>query len=125
MNSQRNIAVIAPEKMVCAFSVLIDSTPNQSVLASATNLDELLTLLGEKKPDVVLVYLVREHGPNCWESTYEIIIRTKKIWPDSMCVTIVKYTSQLEKAVENGADLALVDGVSAVRLLAALEMKFS
>jgi len=46
-------------------------------------------------------------------------------WPDVMCIAILKYPSQLEKAKERGADLALIDGVSAEQLLAALEGKYT
>lgn len=123
MNSHRQIAVIAPEPMLSAFSVLIDSTRNQRLLASSDNLDELRISLGEKKPDVILVYLVQESGLDNEKGPYEIIARVKDIWPDAFCVAILKYAAQLEKAKEIGSDLALVDGVSAERLLAAIEGK--
>jgi ribosomal protein RSM22 (predicted rRNA methylase) len=125
MNTHRQIAVIAPEPMLSAFSVLIDSTRNQRLLASSDNLDELRTSLGEKKPDVILVYLVQESGLDNGKGPYEIIARVKDIWPDACCVAILKYAAQLEKAKEIGSDLALVDGVSAERLLAAIEGKLT
>lgn len=119
----RQIAVIAPEQMSSAFSILIDSTPNKCMLASATSLDELLAKLGTGKPDVVLIYLVRESGTEKGKPAYEVITRIKLLWPDSLCVTIVKYTSQLDTVKEIGADLALVEGVNAEKLLAAIEGK--
>jgi DNA-binding NarL/FixJ family response regulator len=125
MNSPRKIAVIAPERMRSAFTVLIDSAPNQSLLASANNLDELRTILGEKKPDVILVYLVQEHRLGSELEGFETIARIKNTWQDALCITIVEYTSQLEKAKANGADLALVDGVNAEKLLAAIEGKYT
>ena len=124
MNSYRQIAVIAPERMLSAFSVLIDSAPNQSLLASSDNLGELRAILGDKKPDVVLVYLVQDSALDGGKGNYEIISQIKKIWPDALLLTILKYASQLEKAKESGSDLALVEGVNAERLLAALEGKF-
>jgi hypothetical protein len=123
MNASRQIAVIAPKRMLSAFSVLIESAPRQSLLASSDNVDELRTILGEKKPDVILVYLVQESGLDNEKGIYEIIAQIKSIWPDTLCVTILKYASQLEKAKEIGSDLALVDGVNAERLLAAIEGK--
>lgn len=123
MNSHRQIAVIAPERMLNAFSVLIDSAPHQSLLASSNNLVGLQSILGEKIPDVILVYLVQEGGLDNDRRIYEIIAQIKDIWPDTLCVTILKYASQLEKAKEIGSDLALVDGVNAERLLAAIEGK--
>jgi hypothetical protein len=123
MKSHRQIAVIAPEQMVGAFSVLIDSSPHQSLLTSAASLDELRAILGEKKPDVILVYLVQESELDGGKAAYEIIAQIKITWPDVLGIAIIKYTSQLEKAKESGADLALVDGVSAERLLAAFEGK--
>ena len=123
MTARRQIAVISPEKMIGAFSVLIDSAPNQSLLASAASLDGLLIKLGEDKPDVVLIYVVSENGSGIGNSIYEIIAQIKKIWPESLCVTIVKYMSQVDMAKEIGADLALVEGVNAEKLLAAIEGK--
>jgi DNA-binding NarL/FixJ family response regulator len=124
MNSYRQIAVIAPERMLSAFSVLIDSAPNQTLLASSNNLVGLRAILGERKPDVILVYLVQESGLDSDRDSYEIISQIKEIWPDALLLTILKYASQLEKAKEIGSDLALVEGVNAERLLAALEGKF-
>jgi DNA-binding NarL/FixJ family response regulator len=122
MNAQRQIVVIAPEQMIGAFSVLIDSVPEQNLLASATRLEELLPRIGEKKPDVILIYLVRENDVESEETfPFEVIARVKKIWPETLCVTIVKYLSQVEKVKVVGADLVLVDGVSAEKLLAAIE----
>ena len=123
MNSPKQIAVIAPERMRSAFSVLVESAPNQNLLASSDNLDELITTLGEKTPDVVLVYLVQESGLGDDECAYEIISRIKEIWPGALCVAILKYASQVDKAKETGSDLALVDGVNAKKLLAAIEGK--
>lgn len=123
MDSHRQIAVIAPERMLSAFSVLIESAPNQSLLASSSSINELRTNLGENKPDVILVYLVHESGMGNEKSAYEIISRIKNTWPDALCISILKYPSQLEKAKEIGSDFALVDGVSAERLLAAIEGK--
>lgn len=125
MDSDRQIAVIAPEQMAGAFSVLIHSVPNQSLLASANNLDELRTILGEKKPDVILAYLVQESESSGGKAAFETIARIKITWPDVLFIAIVKYTSQLDKAKEIGADLALVDGANAKRLLAAIEGKFT
>jgi hypothetical protein len=125
MSLRRQIAVIAPEKMASAFSVLIGSIPNQRLLASAANRDDLLTILGEKKPDVLLVYLVQESGLDNGKDALGTIARIKDTWPDALYITIVKYASQLEKAKENGADLALIDGVNAERLLAALDGKLT
>jgi hypothetical protein len=123
MNSHRQISVIAPKPLVIAFSVLIDSAPHLSLLASAANLDELRTILGEKKPDDILAYLVQESEVNEGKAAYEIIARIKSTWPDVLCIAVVKYPSQLEKAKESGADLALLDGANAKRLLASIEGK--
>lgn len=109
--------------MISAFSVLIGSTPDHSMLGSASNLDDLLPVIGAEKPDVFLVYLVCESRGDKNKSPYEVISRIKVIYPESLCVTIVKYISQIEKVRKIGADLALIDGVSAEKLLAAIEGK--
>lgn len=120
MESHRQIAVIAPEQLAGAFSVLIQAAPDLNLLASATDLDELRTILGEKKPDVFLVYPIMESGLKNDKSGYEIITHLKTIWPESLCVAIVKYAPQLARVKKCGADLALVEGVDAKRLLAAI-----
>lgn len=125
MDTHRQIAVIAPEQMAGAFSVLIHSAPNLDLLASAADLDGLRTILGEKKPDVFLVYQVEESGSASGRSGYEVITRLKSIWPEGLCVAIVKYAQQLARVKEYGADLALVDGVNAERLLTAIGGKIS
>lgn len=123
MSACKSISIIAPEPMVSAFVVLIDSSPRYCLLASASDPDELLTLLGEKKPDVILVYLVQHGDADEGTEVYEIIARIKSIWANCVCLAIIQYVWQLEKAKESGADLALLDGVSAERLLATLEGK--
>jgi hypothetical protein len=123
MIANRQIAVIAPEQMASAFSVLIHSAPNLNLLASATDLDRLRSTLCEAAPDGVLVYLVQEIRTDSENNVDDIITRIKTHWPGVLCIAIVKYASQLEKAKESGADIALVDGVSAERVLAALEGK--
>jgi hypothetical protein len=123
MVSNRQIVVIAPDQMVSAFSVLIHSAPNLKLLASAADLDQLRTTLCGDAPDGVLVYLVQEIGTESGNNNYEIIARIKTHWPDVLCIAIVKYASQLERAKDSGADIALMDGVSAERVLAALEGK--
>lgn len=120
MDSHRQIAVIAPKQLAGAFSVLIHSAPNLDLLASAAGLDELRTILGENKPDVFLIYLVEESGLKKDKPGYEIITRLKSLWPEGLCVAIVKYAPQLARVKECGADLALVDGVNGERLLSAL-----
>lgn len=107
--------------MLNAFSVLIASRPDLNLLASAVNLDELQKIQGENQPDVILVYLVREGGLAGGMTVYETITRIKNKWPQVRCVAILKYVMQLEKAKESGADQVLLDGVSAERLLAAIE----
>jgi hypothetical protein len=121
MNARRQISVIAPEQMLSAFFVLIDSALHQSSLAFSSSLAELRTILGDKKPDVILVYLVHESDSENGKAAYETLAGIKVTWPDVWCIAIIEYASQLEKAKASGADLALIDGVSAERLLAAIE----
>jgi CheY-like chemotaxis protein len=121
MKSSRLVSVIALQPMLNAFSVLIASRPDLSLLASAVNLDELQKIQGENQPDVILVYLVREGGLTGGMTVYETIASIKNKWPQVRCVAILKYVMQMEKAKESGADQVLLDGVSAERLLAAIE----
>jgi hypothetical protein len=125
MNSKKQIAVIAPEQMLSAFEVLIQSTPDLHLLASATSLETLEGLLAKQTPDVILIYLAREFESGSGELAYEKIDQLKSTWSEVPCIVIVKYASQVEKAKETGADIALIEGVNAERLLAAIEGKTS
>jgi uncharacterized protein with NAD-binding domain and iron-sulfur cluster len=83
------------------------------------------TVLDENKPEVFLVYLVQTSKIVNKKHIYGNIARIKGAWPEILCVSILKYASQLDKAKEVGSDLALVEGVNAERLLAAIEGKFN
>jgi CheY-like chemotaxis protein len=100
-------------------------TPDLHLLASATSLETLEGLLAEQTPDVILIYLAREIESGYGELAYEKIDQLKSNWSDIPCIVIVKYASQIEMAKETGADIALIEGVNAERLLAAIEGKTS
>jgi DNA-binding NarL/FixJ family response regulator len=121
MKSSRLVSIIALKSMINAFSVLIASRPNLSLLAAADTLDGLQAIQGEKKPDIFLIYLVRENGLPEEISVYDTVARIKNTWPHVWCVVIIKNPLQLEKIIQSGADMALLDGVNAERLLAAIE----
>jgi CheY-like chemotaxis protein len=125
MNPNREIAVVAPEQMLGAFVVLIQSAPHLHLLASANSLDALDVLLNGKHPDAILVYLVQECEINDGKAAAEKLNQLKTSWREATRIAVVKYASQQEIAVEAGADLALVEGVSAERLLLAIEGKTS
>lgn len=117
--------MISPEPMLGVFDVLIQSAPHLHLIASATSLETLQALLAEKSPDAILIYLVQECEAGSGTDAFKKINQLKTTWPDILRIAIVKYASQQEKAVEMGADLALVEGVSAERLLVAIEEKFN
>lgn len=125
MRSGRTVSILAPEPMVSALSVLIDSSAQHSILAAAANLDELLTILGEKQPEILLVDLVQQGGADDPTALQETITRIRKLWSDVVCIVIVQYAHQLELAKNSGANLALLEGISAERLLAAMDRKMT
>jgi hypothetical protein len=104
---------------VSAFSVLFAS--NQTLLASGADPENLRTSLGEQIPDIILANLVQDSSLDEGDFICNGIARIKSIWLDVSSIAIVRYASQLEKAKEFGAELALIDGISAERLLAAVE----
>lgn len=121
MDANRRIAVIAPEQLLETFAVLIQSAPDLHLIAKETNLKLLGATLRKQIPDAILVYLVPECETQEGAPAYEIIGQLKSGWPGARRITIVKYTSQVEKAIKSGADIALVAGVDAERLLAAIK----
>ena len=125
MARHTQVAVIAPEQLIGAFSVLIHSESSLELLASATDLAGLKAVLANQMPDVILIYLVQECEANNGRSAFEIIGQLKSTWPEPACIAIVKYASQRKKILESGADVALVEGTNAERLLNALEGKLA
>jgi DNA-binding NarL/FixJ family response regulator len=122
----RNVVVIAPQQIQGALAVVIQSAPQFHLLASATHFETILPLVAEKTPDVALVYLVKDQEfQESAKLGFSEINQLKSTWPVIKCITIVQYTSELEMARANGADIAFVDGVSAERLLKSLEGKLS
>lgn len=117
------MAVIAPEPMLGALAVLIQSAPHMEVLASEANREDLADSLGERTPAAVLIYLAEESEMNSQSAEFSKISDLKSTWPDVPRVAIVRYASQQENALQAGADIALVEGVSAEKLLAALESR--
>jgi DNA-binding NarL/FixJ family response regulator len=121
MRSVRLVSILANKAMISAFSVLIASKPNLRLLAAADSLDGLQAIQGERKPDIILVYLFSENGAHEEKDIYDAIVRIKNTWPRVWCVVIFKHSNQLEKSLSRGVDIALLDGVNAERLLAAIE----
>ncbi len=116
----RQIAVIAPEQMQVAFAVLIKSAPELQLIASATGLEPLQAQLLEERPDAILIYLVPECESSRGMAAYEKINQVRTCLQGIIRIVVVKYAFQQAEAVEMGADLALVEGVSAGKLLAVL-----
>jgi DNA-binding NarL/FixJ family response regulator len=120
INPILQVAVIAPEQMLGVFAVLIQSAPRLDLIASATTFESLPAQLGKRPPDAVLIYLVRERTNDNGTAEFREIGKLKLKWPNVSCVAIVKFASQQEEALRAGAQVALVEGVSAERLLAAI-----
>lgn len=123
MTLHKQVAVIAPEQLIGAFAVLIQSASSLTLLAAATSLEALWAQLVDHPPDVILLYLVHENDESHENSAYAELERLKAAWPDMLSIAVVKYAPQQEKALEAGAHVALIEGVSARRLLAAIEGK--
>lgn len=124
MNSQAQIAIFAPQQLLNAFSVLVQSDSNLELIGLASNQETLIDQIGDRIPDVILMYLSQEaEGKPKEQSVFNLIAQLKSTWPKARCITIVRYASLNPKAMEMGADISLVDGVDADRLLAAMEGK--
>lgn len=116
----KQVGVIAPDPLLDAFSALIQSAPHLALLAAARNAETLQARLAGRTPDSILAYLVQENGESCDAAAVETIRQLKAAWPIAACLVIVKYLAQVDPALAAGADHALVEGVSAQDLLAAL-----
>ena len=122
MKTGRQIGVIAPDPLLGAFSVLIQSAPQLTLAAAEQDLAGFQARQGRQGLDVVLIYLAQDIGANGSLPAYDQIQQIKIAWPQVVCVTIVKYPEQAEPAQAAGADIVLVEGVSADHLLAALDV---
>ena len=114
-------ALIAPDKLLEAFAVVLHSAENMELIASATEFDALQAELNENIPDVILVYLAEQSAqPGKPSREYEQIEQLKEIWPDAACITIVKDPQSAYIVKELGADMVFYDGVAPSRLLDAI-----
>lgn len=120
-NDIHQVAVIAPQQMLGALEVLIRSASHLNMIGAAPSFSDLLNSLGDAIPDVILHYVGLENDHASDKVIYRKIHQVKSTWPDAIVISIVKYKSQQEKAIQAGAHTALVEGISAERLLAALE----
>ena len=122
MNPDKQIAIIAPERVLSALSVLIRSAPDLNILAEDSSIVDFESSSIERSPDVFLLYLPKEpHGSKTPGVTPEEIRQLKEKYPTANSIVIFEGINQREKVQSLGVDTALLEGVSPGEILAAIE----
>ena len=92
------------------------------LLASASSAESLLRLVGDEVPDSVLLYVddcTARHKRG--QISCQQVTQVKETWPDVFCLSLVKYAQLREEVRILGADAILVEGVTAAKLLEAID----
>ena len=122
MTHKNRVALVAPETLREAFSVVLRSAPDVELIATAADMETLGEELDQVVPDAVLLYLTHQAAQfKKGAGGLDQIRRLKQMWPETSCITIVKdpHTNQEAKAL--GADVVFLDGVSPSKLLESIK----
>lgn len=102
-------------KIRSALRLLLEQEPNQRVVGEADNIDTLMTLVSENRPDLVLLE---------WELTKrqfaEILLALRKLIPGIKVIALSGNPEVRQLALEAGADAFVCKCDSADRLLATM-----
>lgn len=120
-SSTKGIAFIVPHRLHDAFAVLFQSSPAITLLAAASTVEKLALQVGDREPDLILLYAVDSADDNRQLSIARLqIAQIKDLWPTTVCVAIISYLASQHEKYKLGADVTLFEGISPDRLLATL-----
>ena len=118
---ERKVIIIAPPKLREAFIVLLRSVPNMRILAAGTDVTTMLSPIDHEIPELVLIHVSccgedqREDQVSCHQ-----VDLARAAWADAQHIVLVKDSRMQAEALANGADVVLLEGVTATRLLEAI-----
>ena len=117
MPQQVTLALIVarPGPLRNSLQALMTTIPQIEILAETTDPSALLRMGAEIQPDVVLLDADLP-GEQVWSALREI----REEWSQTRSIVLVEDSQQQEKAQAAGADIALIKGYPAARLIAAI-----
>ena len=109
------LIVAQPGPLRDSLQALMTTIPQIEILAEATAPSVLLRMGAEIQPDVVLMDADLP-GEQVWSALREI----KDKWSQTRSIVLVKDSQQQREAQAAGADIALIKGYPAARLITAI-----
>lgn len=105
--------------MRIGIEAVIDHAPNLELVGQASTAEEALQRIAVTRPDVALLDIQLGHG----ESGIEVCREVRSRWPDIHCLMFTAYgdDESVFAAIMAGASGYLLKGVSAARLVEAVE----
>ena len=118
MPKQVTLALIVarPGPLRDSLQALMTTMPQIEILAETTDPSALLRIGNRIQPDIVLLDADLP-GEQVWSALREI----KEEWSQTRSIVLVKDSQQQQKAQVAGADVVLIKGYPAARLIATIE----
>ncbi len=118
MPKQVTLALIVarPGPLRNSFRALMTTMPQIEILAETTDPSTLLRMEGEIQPDVVLL-----DGDRPEEQIWAALRQIKEKWAQTRSIVLVEDSQRQQQAQAAGADVALIKGYPAAKLIAAIE----
>ena len=117
MPQQVTLALIVakPGPLRNSLQALMTTVPQIEILAETTDPSALLRMGAEIQPNIVLLDADLP-GEQVWSALQEI----KEEWAQTRSIVLVEDSQQQQKAQAAGADVALIKGYPAARLITAI-----
>ena len=119
--SKKQVAIIAPARILGALTILIRSAPNLDVLATDTSIDSLRSDLTHTKPEVFLLYLAKADKPiKSGGISYEDMQELTQTFPEIHYIVVIENSQCREMVQSLGVSSVLFEGASPREILTAI-----
>ena len=114
MKETKTAGIVAPAWLQEPLAVLLEAARQVTVWASSITAEELLAAPAVRPPDLTLMYVPDR------ETVGQVEV-LKAAWPATDCIALVQYPRDQGAASEAGADVVLLEGLVAGRLLETID----
>lgn len=110
------LIVAPPGPLRNSLQALMTTMPQIEILAETADPSALLRMGGEMQPDVVLLDASLPE-----EQIWPVLRRIKEEWCQTRSIVLVRDSQQQHKVQAAGADVALLEGCPAAKLISTIE----
>ena len=110
------LIVAKPGPLRNSLQALMTTMPQIEILAETSDPSTLLRMGAEMQPDVVLL-----DADSPEEQVWAALRQIKEEWSQTRSVVLVEDSQQQQEVLAAGADVALIKGYPAAKLIAAIE----